>query len=240
VKAVVMPAIFPLRFLSPLLALLAAGCASMTQAPSAAPVASPASAPALPPTPVVPRGTLEQNGALVAVKITGTATLSNEGETKALMIDMAIPPRSTLRTGRGSQLIVSFSNGTGIVLGAETELVVDEFRQEPFGGTIKIANLVEEPSPSRTRLNFVHGEVVVNVKKLKLDRGSTFVVVTPGGELESQGSNVFRLAYHPDQPGAGSEAVSVTVISGGALAGTGAGVSGTTLKLPVTKPRSAR
>jgi hypothetical protein len=167
----------------------------------------------------VPPGTFDQNGHLIAVKIAGTATVSNDAGTKALTIDMAIPSRSTVRTGTDSELIVSFSNGTILRLGADTEIVVEEFLQDLFAGAVRVVDLVEEPSPSRTTLEFMRGDIVVTVKRLKVARGSTFTIRTPVGWAQviaaDEGDTIFRVDYRPKpQPEGTKNALRITAIAG--------------------------
>ena len=69
-----------------------------------------------------------------------------------------------------------------------------------FGATIKVSELEEEPSPSRTRLSLSRGEVVVGVPKLKPAHGSSFTVATPMGAVGVRGT-VFRIVFRPTGTG---------------------------------------
>jgi hypothetical protein len=76
-----------------------------------------------------------------------------------------------------------FSNGASVQLGSESELEVEEFGQAPVSGTLKYAELKEEPTFSRTRLRLVQGDARVTVKPLKATRGSSFTVSLLAGTL---------------------------------------------------------
>ena len=65
-----------------------------------------------------------------------------------------------------SMVTLILSNGATLRIGSESELEIEEFGQATVSGNIKYAELKEEPTVSRTRLNLVCGDVTVDVKRL--------------------------------------------------------------------------
>ena len=139
------------RFLSWLILGLFAGVIALRgQAPAAATAAAP-----MPP------------GLVLVAKVAGTAEMFVDGTRTALKVDDRIPQAARITTAAASSVVLVFSNGATTQLGEDSELVIQEFLQDPFASTIQVANLEEEPTASRTRLSLTKGEIVGNVKKLK-------------------------------------------------------------------------
>lgn len=120
--------------------------------------------------------------------------------TTELRLDDKVPQTAKINTGPDSGAVLIFSNGATLRLGAETELVLQEFLQEPFAATIKLSEMAEEPSRSRAALALNRGELVGNVKKLKLDNGSSLTVATAAGVADT-GCGNFRIAFRPTDTG---------------------------------------
>ena len=154
------------------------------QAPAAAPAA-----PASPPP-----------GLVLVAKVTGTATKTLNGERTALKVDDRVEQTAKINTGLDSSVVLAFSNGATTQLGADTEMVIDQFLQDPFASTIQVANLDEEPSRSNTKLSLNKGELVGKVAKLKRTSGSTFTVQTPVGAAGIRGTT-FRIVFRPTGTG---------------------------------------
>jgi ferric-dicitrate binding protein FerR (iron transport regulator) len=98
-------------------------------------------------------------------------------------VDDRVRIGSTLSTGQKSLATLTLSNGATLRLGSESELEVEEFGQAPVAGSPKLAELKEEPSLSRTRLRLLRGDVAVDVKPLKVSRGSSFMLTTAAGTV---------------------------------------------------------
>jgi hypothetical protein len=125
--------------------------------------------------------------------------------------DRRIEQGTIVTTAAESSVILVFSNGATVNLGARSELDIEEFLQDPFAENQTVAELTEEPSVSRTKLRLSRGELVGQVKKLKKEAGSSFVVETPAGAAGIRGTT-FRIAFQTDQ--AGGAVFSVTTLEG--------------------------
>ncbi|MSU23718.1 MAG: hypothetical protein EXS32_07840 [Opitutus sp.] len=99
----------------------------------------------------------------------------------------------TVKTGVEASIVLVFSNGAAIRLGADTEVSIDEFLQEPFpGDELAMSKLEKEPTKSSTKLRLTHGELTGHV--LSLRAGSTHTINTPVGAAGIRGTT-FRHAY---------------------------------------------
>ena len=145
-------------------------------------------------------------GLILMARTAGEVTLKYDGETgRAAGSDQRVPNRATIVTGANSHAVLVFSNGNTLQLGAETTLTIADFTQEPFAQAVKVAELVEEPSVSQTRLQLVRGSVISHVKRLKVDLGSSFRVETPVGQMKpATAGGIFYLEFRPVQTGQAS------------------------------------
>ena len=109
-------------------------------------------------------------GVVLVAKVEGRAEMSLNGQVTPLAVDAQIPQAAKVVTYENAAVVLVFSNGATTKLGAETELILEEFLQDPFGATIKVAELQEEPSPSVTTLRLNRGELVGDVKDRKSTR----------------------------------------------------------------------
>lgn len=123
-------------------------------------------------------------GAVFATEIVGTATVTANGTTKPLAADVRVRAESSVATGRASTLKLELSNGTTLSLGTESEVVIEEFWQDPHSMPGKPADWKEEPSPSRTFLRLVRGDMTIAVKRLRTARGSSFSIGLPAGTVQ--------------------------------------------------------
>lgn len=139
-------------------------------------------------------------GKILVAKVSGKAFKTVAGQQTDLVPDMEIEQNAKVTTGKDGSAVLSFSNGATTRLGADTELTVEEFLQDPFSGTIKVSQLDKEPSPSRTKLSLSHGELVGDVKTLRESQGSKFIVQTPVGAAGVRGT-VFRIVFIPGANG---------------------------------------
>lgn len=138
-----------------------------------------------------PEISLPRPGAITATHLNGEAFALVDGQRRPIKPDDRVRVGATVVTGRKSLLTLSFSNGATVQLGPESELEVEEFGQSPISGSVKIAELTAEPTLSRTRLRLVRGDVTVEVKPLKVVRGSSFQLAVPAGTIRS-GDGSFR------------------------------------------------
>jgi hypothetical protein len=141
-------------------------------------------------------------GMVLVAKVSGTVTMLYQGVQTAVNVDDRIPQAATVITGQEaeSSVVLVFSNGATTQLGMDTELIIQEFLQDPFASTIRVAELAEEPSASRTNLRLNRGELVGNVKRLQHSRGSSFTVHTPVGAAGIRGTT-FRIVFRPSGTG---------------------------------------
>ena len=135
---------------------------------------------------------------IVATRVTGTVTIKREPRNPPARLanNDTVPQDATVNTGPNSSVVLVFSNGTVVQLGAESELAIAQFLQDPYPATIKLAALVKEPTVSRTKLVLNRGELVGVVKNLNQEQGSSFAVATPAGIAENTGG-FFRLVFRP-------------------------------------------
>lgn len=129
----------------------------------------------------VPDPVLPRPGAIVVAQVTGEVSVVAGEERKAAKTDDRLRVGSTVTTGRRSLATLALSNGTTLQLGSESEIELEEFGQAPVSGSVKVAELKEEPTISRTRLRLVRGDVLVEVKPLKVARGSSLHLSTIAG-----------------------------------------------------------
>lgn len=141
-------------------------------------------------------------GRIVAAKVTGTVTARNtvDGTQRTLATNDPLSQNHEITTGAGASVVLVFSNGASLNLGADSTLSIDEFLQDPFATEISVAELTEEPTTSTTKLNLTRGELVGNVKHLKHEEGSSFTVNTPVGAAGIRGTT-FRIVFRPDASG---------------------------------------
>jgi hypothetical protein len=105
---------------------------------------------------------------------------------------------STVVTGRRSLVTLLLSNGVTLQIGSDSELEIEEFGQATMPGTLKIAELKEEPTVSRTRLRLWRGDVTVEVKRLNTSRGSSFALSMPAGTVRTREGTVSAMVQMSD------------------------------------------
>lgn len=145
---------------------------------------------------------LPRPGTVVVADLTGEAFVPGDGTSKALKADDRVRVGATVTTGRRSMATLHFSNGASVRLGADTELEIEEFGQQPSTVAPKFAELKAEPTLSRTRLRLVKGDLAIEVRPLKVERGSTFHVATPAGMLRT-GEGALRVSTTMSSVGLG-------------------------------------
>jgi hypothetical protein len=126
---------------------------------------------------------LPRPGAVMVTDVTGEVAAGTGDQRKAIKPDDRLRIGSTITTGRRSLATIVLSNGATLRIGSESELEVEEFGQAPISGSVKFNELKEEPTISRTRLRLARGDVTVEVKPLKLARGSSFMLTMIAGTV---------------------------------------------------------
>jgi len=122
------------------------------------------------------------------------------GAAKVLQNGDMISDETTVVTAADSSVILAFSNGATVNVGANSSLDIQQFEQDPFAGDIKVSDLKQEQGTSTTRLNLNHGELVGKVVHLNVDKGSEFSVQTPVGAAGIRGTT-FRIIFRPNGNG---------------------------------------
>lgn len=148
-------------------------------------------------------------GQIKAVRVVGQVLVTRVADKTpvALQNNDALAQGDVVTTAKNASVVLVFSNGSTVNLGQESKMAIDEFLQDPFGAEIKVGELKEEPSTSRTKLNLTYGELVGSVKKLK--GASSFLVQTPVGAAGIRGT-IFRLVYRLTGTGQAFFTLSVT------------------------------
>ena len=104
-----------------------------------------------------------------------------------------LPKGYSLTTGKFSEAVLLFSNGTLSTVGESSTLRVSTFEQTPFDpGNKKLADIKSEPSQSTLALDLLVGDLVVQTKKL--NKGSTFSIHTTAGTAGIR-EHSFNLIY---------------------------------------------
>ena len=152
---------------------------------------------------------LPRPGNIIATDVTGEVTMITGDQRRLLKTDDRVRVGATLTTGRRSMVTLLLSNGATLQLGSESELELEEFGQAPVSGSIKFAELKAEPTLSRTRLRLARGDVLVNVKPLKVAKGSLFTLTTLAGTVRLA-EGVFRAMERMHDLGLGVCSVEVT------------------------------
>jgi hypothetical protein len=146
-------------------------------------------------------GEFKTPGKILVAKVSGKATKTINGAVTNLEKEMDIEQSAKINTvGSDSSVVILFSNGATTRLGGDTELVIDEYLQDPFTAQIKVKEMDKEPTPSRTKLRLNRGELVGDVKKLRLEDNASFTVQTPVGAAGIRGT-VFRIVFRPSANG---------------------------------------
>ena len=140
-------------------------------------------------------------GLVLVAKVTGEVMMTVNGSAPVrLNVDDKIAQSAKINTGPTGSVVLVFANGAQTQISHDSELVLEEFLQDPFGSTVKVAEMTAEPSVSRTKLSLNRGELVGNVKKLNHDRGSKFTVQTPVGAAGIRGTT-FKITFRPTGTG---------------------------------------
>jgi hypothetical protein len=140
------------------------------------------------------------NGAVLVAKVTGHVTIEIAGKKSDVKSEQRVPAGATISTAAYSSVMLAFSNGATVRLSPNSALLLEEFLQDPFSGSVKVTDITEEPTSSRTKLRLLRGEIEGVVKRLHVDQDSVFRVRAVDGEGEKSievTSGVFRFAVTP-------------------------------------------
>jgi hypothetical protein len=138
-------------------------------------------------------------GQIKAAKVEGDVSkLSANGATTPIKSGDVLSESDTVITGKASSVILAFQNGSTVKLSAESRLAIDEFKVDPFAESVKVSELKNEPSASKTALNLAYGEMVGDVKKLS--KTSSYSIKTPVGAAGIRGT-IYRIVFKPSSDG---------------------------------------
>jgi hypothetical protein len=129
------------------------------------------------------------DGSVIVLNTSGTVQASPQGQADLLPINRGtvLPKGYTLRTGKFSEAVLLFSNGTVATVGETSNLRVSNFQQSPFNaGQEKLSDLSKEPSQSILALDLEIGDLIVQTKKL--NKGSSFSISTAAGTAGIRGT----------------------------------------------------
>ncbi|WOO43223.1 FecR family protein [Rubellicoccus peritrichatus] len=135
-------------------------------------------------------GAMEPATILVA-SASGTVTVSDlqTGTFKPLQKGMKITEGVTVQTGENGSALLLFPNGSAVTIKKNTTLDIEEHKLSPIKeGTPNLKNLENEPSTSKTKLRLNQGDIIGTVKKLNVDKGSTFEIDSPIGTAGIRGT----------------------------------------------------
>lgn len=153
-----------------------------------------------------------KNGNIRVIKVKGTPVVTSTADNSSseLKEGAFLQQGNSIKTGKDSEAILLFSNGTTITVKPETNFVVDQFLQSPFDSTkVDYNHLKAEPSVSKTKVTVSEGSIVGDV--CKLNKGSTFNIGTPVGVAGIRGTIV---QVTVSRPGAGPQTVTVNLPEG--------------------------
>jgi hypothetical protein len=150
----------------------------------------------------VPEPSLPRPGSIFATEVTGEVMVAAGDQSRVVQQDSRLRVGSTVTTGRRSLATLLLSNGTTLQLGSDSELEIEEFGQAGISDGLKLAELKQEPTVSRTRLTLLRGDVSGTVKPLNIARGSSFTLVTTAGTLRLT-AGTFRLRVQMSDLGLG-------------------------------------
>ncbi len=142
------------------------------------------------------------SGVIKVGKIQGSATkMSASGVSTPVKAGDTVNETDTIITEQSSLVVLVFMNGSSVKIGANSKLSIEEFKMDPLGEDVVVSKLgTNEPTVSKTVLNLAQGELVGDVKKLNIDKGSSFSIKTPVGAAGIRGTQ-FRIVFLPKGDG---------------------------------------
>lgn len=140
----------------------------------------------------------EKLGLIKAYLVKGEVSLVNNstGATTPLKRGQEFKEGHTVITGEDSSALLLFSNGASVNVTPNTKYNVSDFEQAAYDPALgSFVRLQKDPSMSKTTSNLEYGEIVGEVRKLALDKGSSFTVNTPVASAGIRGT-VWVISYN--------------------------------------------
>lgn len=127
-------------------------------------------------------------GSLKVLETAGDVIVSNNltGEIDLLLEGMMLSDQMTIVTGAKSFASLVLSNGSRLMLSAESKLNVRSLQQAPFDNSKTFEELDADPSNSQSMFYLTYGNVLADVRKLQ--PGSSFNIETPVGRANVLGT----------------------------------------------------
>ena len=134
-------------------------------------------------------------GQIRAERVLGEVSDTRGADTTLLKDGDAVLVSDVVTTGANASVVLILSTGATVQLGAESQLAIETFLQDPFAESeLRIGDLEREPTTSNARLTLTRGELVTNVKKLHWS--SHYEIITPVGAAGVRGTT-FNVTFQP-------------------------------------------
>ena len=130
-------------------------------------------------------------GSVVLLKKKGAVAYQQEGgKSEGASEGDRITEGFTVTTGKGSSVVLLFSNGTTLRLAEGSILHITEFEQEAFKiNSDAFKTLEAEPTASVVTLKLDKGELISEAKAPNREEGSSFEISTPVGTADIRGAS---------------------------------------------------
>lgn len=131
----------------------------------------------------------EDPGKIQVLSVEGTVEVSEipAGTPMPAKVEQILHQKHRLVTGKDSQVILLFSNGSTITVGPDSTFSIEEFLQKPFDlAATDFRTLPAEPTSSHTSVTLQKSSLIGNIRKLK--KGSSLDIVTPVGVAGIRGT----------------------------------------------------
>jgi hypothetical protein len=151
--------------------------------------------------PLVAQTQTKLPGVVRAMRVNGLVSVKDEETKKVHRLTSGdiLTEKYTLTTADASSVILIFSNGSTLLVDANTELSIKQFLQEPFKTNAEyVSQLEAEPSTSNTLLYLKEGKITGNVKRLSIVQGSSYDIATPIGVAGIRGT-IFEMTVRPNE-----------------------------------------
>lgn len=140
----------------------------------------------------------EKIGVIKAFLVKGEVSLMNNqtGATTPLQRGQEFSEGYTVITGDDSSALLLFSNGASVNVTPNSKYSITDFEQAAYDPALgSFLRLEKDPSMSTTNTNLDYGQVVGEVRKLALDKGSSFAINTPVASAGIRGT-VWVVSYN--------------------------------------------
>lgn len=125
-----------------------------------------------------------KSGTVEVVKVVGSVT---DAKGQPIKAGSFLTEKDEIRTGKGSEAGLLFSNGTRIVVQENSSFGLSKFMQDPFDpAKVDITKAQSEPTKSITEMALNKGTIIGDVAKL--NAGSQMSVKTPLGTAGIRGT----------------------------------------------------